>query len=139
MATTKAKLALLRVAKSRLALSEDDYRATLENYGGSRSASDLDDRGFDAVMDRFRALGFTSDQRKRSYGVRAGMASPDQVALVRALWSEVGSGDESHLNAWLTKFHKISSLRFATAAKVGQVIDALKQWKARVRGDRHGD
>ena len=133
------RLALLRVAKAALALSEDDYRATLEHFGGSRSAADLDDRGFDAVMNRFRVLGFTSDRRKGSYGVRAGMASPDQVELVRALWREVDDGDEGHLNAWLAKYHKISALRFATAGKVGQVICALKDRKARERTAHHAD
>lgn len=138
-ALTKPRLALLRVAKKALALEEEPYREILERFGGSPSARDLDERGFDAVMDRFHALGFVSTARKRSYGKRAGMATPDQVDLVRALWSEVGGGDEAHLNAWLTKVHKVSALRFATAAKVGQIIAALKEWKARERRKAHVD
>ncbi|MFZ4605222.1 MAG: regulatory protein GemA [Caulobacter sp.] len=139
MAKNRVRLALLRVAKDKLALSEEDYRAVLLNYGGAASATELDNHGFSAVMDRFRDLGFVSTQRARSFGVREGMASPDQVELVRALWREVGGGDEGRLNAWLSKYHKVGALRFATTAKVGQVIDALKQWKVRLGNKRHAD
>ncbi|MCF8504783.1 MAG: regulatory protein GemA [Caulobacter sp.] len=130
---------MLRVAKERLGLSEDDYRALLENYGGVSSATELDKRGFAAVMDRFRDLGFVTPWWTRNFGVREGMASPAQVELIRALWQEVEGGDERHLNSWLAKYHKIGALRFATVAKAGQVIDALKKWKARLERPGHGD
>lgn len=129
----------MRVAKDRLGLSEDDYRAVLENYGGVSSATELDRRGFSAVMDHFRDLGFVTEWWTRNYGYREGMATPAQVELVRILWREVDDGDKRHLDAWLTKYHKISSLRFATSAKVGQIIDALKARKARLRIAHHGD
>jgi hypothetical protein len=122
-----SKLALLQVAKSRLGLTEDDYRAILENYGGSRSARGLDGRGFDAVMDRFRALGFTSTARARSYGERAGMASPGQVATVRKLWGDwADDPSEANLNAFIQRTAKVSALRFLDAPSAGAVITALK-------------
>lgn len=129
---SRSRLALLRVAKAALGLGDDDYRAILENYGGSHSATTLDDRGFDAVMNRFRALGFTSDQRRRSYGVRADMASPAQVEMIRALWREAADGDDAHLNAWLAKYQGVGALRFVTASKAAMVIAALKAMKARL-------
>lgn len=135
-ALSKSSLALLRVAKDRLALSEDVYRAILENYGGSRSATGLDDRGFAAVMDRFRALGFTSDRRTGSYGRRFGMATDAQLDLIRSLWRELSSDPtERRLSRWLSDYHKVSALRFLDSAKAAKVIAALKAWKA--RGSRH--
>ena len=51
---TTGQIALLRVAKAQLGLSDADYRAELAQHGGSASASALDARGFEAVLDRFR-------------------------------------------------------------------------------------
>ena len=129
---TTTKLALLRVAKAQLGLGEDDYRSILENYGGSRSARDLDARGFDAVMDRFRALGFTSSARRRSFGERDGMASPGQVAAIRKLWTAYADAPtDAGLNTFLERQAKVSALRFLDARKAGPVITALKAMVAR--------
>lgn len=123
----KAKLSLLRVAKARLALSEDDYRAILANVGGVHSARDLGDGEFDAVMDRFRALGFTSTARQRTFGERAGMASPAQVATIRELWSQWATEPtDSNLNHFLERTFKVSALRFLDAPKAVKAMVAKK-------------
>ncbi|HEX4196748.1 MAG TPA: regulatory protein GemA [Caulobacteraceae bacterium] len=133
----KSKLALLRVAKAQLGLGDDDYRAILENFGGTHSASHLDGRGFDAVMDRFRGLGFTSSSRRRSFGERDGMASPGQVAAIRKLWTAYADAPtEASLNAFLERQAKVSALRFLNASKAGPVITALK---AMVERKAHAD
>ncbi len=135
---SKNRLSLLRVAKARLALGEEDYRDLLERFGGARSARELDDRGFDAVMERFRDLGFTSDARKRSYGDRIGMATPAQVAKIRALWLEsVENPTEPALLHWLERFHHVSSLRFLTAEKTSKVITGLKAMAAARKAKAH--
>jgi hypothetical protein len=124
----KRKLALLRVAKAKLHLAEDDYRAILESCGGRLSSRELDDRGFDAVMNRFRALGFTSTARKESFGERLGMASPGQVAKIRRLWREyVGETEasESALNAFLERTANVSALRFMDTRSAHKMITAL--------------
>jgi phage gp16-like protein len=122
----KSKLALLAVAKKQLVLSEEDYRAILENVGGSRSAKGLDDLGFGAVMDRMRELGFTSTARQRSYGERPGFATPGQVQKIRALfrrWADDPS--DANLNSFLEHKFGVSALRFLPAAKVSGVVAAL--------------
>jgi hypothetical protein len=73
---TNKQLALLHVAKSRLGLDEDTYRAVLLSCGGVESARDIDADGFALIMYRFEELGFRSDAAKRTYGARLGMASP---------------------------------------------------------------
>jgi hypothetical protein len=133
----KSKLALLRVAKAQLGLGEDDYRAILKNYGGAHSARELDDRGFDAVMDRFRALGFTSSARRRTFGARDGMATPGQVATIRKLWTAYADAPtDAGLNTFLERQAKVSALRFLDASKAGTVITALK---AMVERKAHAD
>lgn len=127
------QIALLRVAKSQLGLSDEDYRAELQRHGGAASAKALDAQAFDRVLNRFRQLGFVTEQRKAGFGERLGMATDAQVRLIRDLWAEV-SGDqpEARLNVWLQHFG-VSALRFATRDKAAKVIAALRAWKARER------
>lgn len=129
---TAKKISLLRVAKERLGLADENYRSLLMAYGGAASARDLDERGFAMVMDRFRSLGFTSDARKRTFGDRHDMASPAQVDHIRTLWAEVATNPtEAHLGAWLERFG-VSALRFLDAATAPKVIAALKAWRSRL-------
>jgi hypothetical protein len=130
------KVALLHVARKQLALSEENYRAILFGHGNCESSADLDELGFELVMAHMNALGFRSTWTKRSFGNRAGMASPSQIGLMRKYWSAYrGPGDpdenETGLNAWLTKYHKVSALRFVTAAKANAVMRALREMAER--------
>jgi phage gp16-like protein len=125
-----SELSLLRVAKGRLALSEEDYRDTLEQVGGSRSARELDERGFDAVMDRFRAMGFTSSSRAAGYGDRLGMASAAQLDMIRGLWAETHDSEDG-LTSWIAKYFRASHLRFLDRTTASRVIAALKTWRDR--------
>lgn len=139
MRPSKAQLGLLRVAKAKLALDEESYREILERFGGSRSGADLDREGFAAVMVRFQQLGFVSTSQKRGYGERAGMASTAQLEMIRDLFGRLsGDPDPDHLAAWLEKYHKVSSLRFVTVGKAGQIITALKAWRDRGQDGDHG-
>lgn len=131
---TAGKLKLLQVAKMRLDLSEDDYRATLDRIGGVHSAKDLDDRGFDAVMDYFRSKGFVSTQRQSLPCVRYGMASPAQLAKITDLFriaraaGRLPGGDTGR---WLEHTCKVSSLRFLTRSGAVKAITGLKAITAR--------
>ena len=69
---------------------------------------------------------------KPGFGRRPGMATPEQVELIRALWREWSGGDdEAALNTWMEHFHRVSSLRFLTAGTAGKAITALKAMKRR--------
>lgn len=128
------RLQLVQIARKKLGLDDDAYRAILREYGGADSAKHLDDRGFDAVMDRFRYLGFVSDFRQASFSPndRAGMATAAQIAMIRDLWStNTDGGSEAALDKWLDSHFQISALRFLPAGKTRKVIGALKTWEAR--------
>lgn len=68
MGLPRKKLSLVHVAKSRLGLSEEDYRHILLCRGGVTSSRDLDDYGFAAVMREFGRLGFHSDFSRANLG-----------------------------------------------------------------------
>lgn len=126
---------LVQVARKQLAVADKDYYAVLHTWGGVNSAPDLDRRGFDLVMAWMRGEGFEKPAAAPagpSFGHRAGMASPEQVDLIRALWREwSGAGDEAALNAWLERFHHVSTLRFLSADAAAKAITGLKAMKRR--------
>ncbi|HEY3951664.1 regulatory protein GemA [Phenylobacterium sp.] len=129
------KVALLHVAKTKLALSDEAYRDELQRHGGRSSARELDEHGFEAVLQRFRQLGFETNRRREGYGERLSMATDGQLALIRSLWSDVSGGlPEARLNVWLQHFG-VSALRFATKDKAIKVIAGLRAWQARRAAD----
>jgi hypothetical protein len=132
---TQKQMALVHVARNRLGLDEETYRAVLFRHGGgAASAKDLDLEGFDGVMSYLTACGFRSDWTQRTYGNRPGMASPSQVDLIRKLWREWSdTGDEAGLDHWLEKKFGCSALRFATPQIAHKAITGLKRMVARNR------
>lgn len=134
MSLTPKQLGLLAVARKRLGLEEEDYRAILRANAGVESARDLDYVGFATVMARFTQLGFKSDWRERTFGSRPGMATPAQIDTIRAMWKSFsGSEDEGPLNTWLNRTCKVSALRFLDADGAHKAINGLRAMNARKR------
>ena len=133
MALSRTQLSLIHVAKTQLALEDEDYRAILKRFGGVESSAKLEKPGFLKVMDAFTRLGFRSDFSTKNFSERAGMASPRQVATSRKLWGEytAGDGDDNSLGKWLERTFKVSSLRFVSSAVAPKAITALKAMKAK--------
>jgi len=134
MPITRNQITLLHVAKSKLGLSDAEYRAALVHICGVTSSRELDTGGFEALLGFFEYLGFTPlTARGPNYGARPGMASFAQIELIRALWSEYtdGRAGEEELTKWLERTWRVSSLRFLRAAVAPKVITALKAMKAR--------
>lgn len=120
--------ALIQVAKSRLGLDDDAYRALLSRAAGVTSSRELDGAGFDRVMDEFRRLGFTSDARAKGFGDRPGMATPAQIARLRRLRSEFtdGKGDDFSLGKWLLPRWGVEHLRFLSQADAHRAVGGLE-------------
>lgn len=131
MPLTNRQLAAIHVAKKQLGLSDGEYREMLGRLTGRSSARDLDGPGFEAAMAGFKEVGFRPRFRggSESFGnYRPGMASPAQIAMVRALWSEFtdGRGTDRTLGKWLHRTFRVSALRFVTAGVASKTIEALK-------------
>lgn len=141
MALTRKQSALVHVAKKQLALSDADYRAILMHAAGVGSSRDLDGEGFEAVLTRFLALGFTPSAKPPTYGERWGMASPGQVAHIRSLWEEYtdGEGNDRSLGKWLFRIAKVSDLRFLTVTGARKAIAGLRAMVERKRATLHAE
>ena len=57
---SRKQLALVHIAKKQLGLTEEGYRAILHQLGGVDSSKDLDQVGFELVMQYMVDLGFRS-------------------------------------------------------------------------------
>lgn len=134
MSLSKRQITLLHVAKAKVGMSDDAYRAALAELAGVTSSTELDQDGFTLLMGFFEWRGFAPEQAKGpSYGNRPGMASFAQLELIRTLWREYtrGNGDEAGLCKWLERTFKVSSLRFLTKGDGQRAITALKAMKTR--------
>ena len=135
MPLNRKQIAILHVAKSKLGISEAEYRAALVQIAGVESSTELDRGGFEALMGFCEYLGFEPLVRRGpDYGKRPGMASFAQLELIRELWREYtlgANGSEDELNKWLLRSFKVSSLRFLTMEAARKAITALKAMKAR--------
>lgn len=132
------KRSLLYVAKARLRLSDEDFLAILERWGGVSRTRDLNNRGFDAVLVRLHQLGFTSSSRQKTFSAanRMGMASPGQVNKIRDLWhSAVDDPTDRTLDLFLARRFNVAALRFLDSGRAPRVITALKAMVERRRTD----
>lgn len=124
---TPKQVALVHLAAKQLGFDDDLYRTVLKVHGGVESAKALDRRGFERVMAYFTAHGFRSSWTKRTFGTRPGMATPEQIEMIRRLWAEwSGAGNDVAMNRWLERSYHVSSLRFLTQAAASKAINGLK-------------
>jgi Protein of unknown function (DUF1018) len=137
----RRRIALVHVAKSRLAMSEEAYRAMLMATAGVRSSKDLTETGFRAVMRRFEQLGFAPASISEVPGDdrRPGMASSAQCAYIRSLWTAwFGRPDARALGRWMEDRFHCSDLRFADVVTAQKAIEGLRAMVARGKSRASG-
>jgi phage gp16-like protein len=131
---SKERKAVIHVAKSQLAMTDEDYRALLLRAAGVGSSSELDDAGFTKLMSEFERLGFRSAKSRTQATHRKGMATPAQIGKIRALWkSYSGNDDELRMGHWLEKTFHVSNVRFLEDWRAGKVIAVLEKMAAWAR------
>lgn len=140
----RKEIALIHMGKASLALCEDEYRALLAGQAsGKTSAKDLTWQERKKVLDQMKVLGFKVIPKRKGLG-----RNEDQMSKLRKLWhnlTAVGAvaqaddlaGVDAAIEAWGVRMlsNKASSLRFATSAQMQRLIEAMKQWCARVGAD----
>ena len=137
-------IAAIHVLKSRLQLSDDDYRALLKNLTQKTSSKDLTDKERQAVRDHMQNLaersGVAKPLRRRTPGrtfAQAKAAASPRERKVWALWNQLVRDGVVHnpsaaaLNAWVERTVHVSALRFANSAQLDTLIEALKAWQER--------
>jgi hypothetical protein len=95
MATHKEWMAVIHVAKSKLGLSDDEYRDALERATRKRSASKLTEPECRLAMAEFERMGFKTTSRPKPEKVVAGSdadapVTQRQMAKMLTLYEKLG-------------------------------------------------
>ena len=137
-------IAAIHVLKSKLQLTDDDYRALLRNLTHKTSSKDLTDKERQAVRDHMQQLaeraGVAKPLRRRTTGrtfAQAKAAASPRERKVWALWHQLHRDGLVHdtsaaaLNAWVQRTVHVAALAFATGPQLDTLIEALKSWQQR--------
>ena len=134
--------AAIHVLKSKLQLTDDDYRALLRSLTQKTSTKDMSDRERQQVRDHMQALAERMGvakpmQRRATTFAQRKAAASTRERKVWALWNQLGRDGVVHdtspaaLNAWVQRTVHVSALAFANAAQLDTLIEALKAWQQR--------
>jgi len=134
----RSELAKIHLAKKRLALDEETYRATIARVcGGKTSAGDLDEDERGKLLDEFKRFGFTEGGSYTTSIADFDDREP-QARLIRCLWEDLKTigalrdSSEQALADFIRRATKVDSIRWLTAQQANVVIESLKQWKRRI-------
>jgi len=137
--------AAIHTIKSKLKLSDDDYRALLMNLTGKSSSKDMNQTEQRSVRDHLQGLaermGVALPTRRRPLSQTAFDQVKKQTSpkerKVWALWNQLyhngklRDSSAASLNAWVQRTVGVSALRFANGAQLDTLIEGLKSWGER--------
>lgn len=139
-------ISAIHVLKSKIGLSEDEYRGLLFQLTGKMSSKDLNARELLQVRDHMDKLGVrmgvvqpvtrNRPMTREEFEAARAKASPME-RKVWALWHElgrkglIGNTSAKSLNAWVHRIVGVSAVGFATEAQLRTLVESLKEWSAR--------
>ena len=137
--------AAIHVLKSKLSLTDDDYRALLLSITGKSSSKEMSQPERTKVRDHMQSLavrlGVAQPARRgamngQQFAKSKSDASPRE-RKVWALWHQlhkdglIANPSKASLDAWVLRTVHVSALRFCTPAQLNTCIEALKNWNDR--------
>lgn len=135
-------IAAIHTLKSKLQLSDDDYRALLMNLTDKSSSKDMTPVQQEAVRDHMQQLAVKLGLARPTRSSRNTFAQSKQSASpkerkVWALWNQLyhngklRDSSAASLNAWVQRTVGVAALRFANGAQLDTLIEGLKSWGER--------
>lgn len=137
LAQRKRLLAMIHIARQQVGMSDDEYRDLLGSmFAGQRSAATLDWFQLEALLGRFKLLGFKAVSAKKSGAKR--LDSSPQSKMARGLWIElhqlgaVRDPSEAALASYVKRMTRVDRLEWLNHKQIELVIESLKKWLDRV-------
>ena len=122
----KKLIQLIHVAKSKLQMSDGDYRALLNGVGGKASSAELTVAELEQVLRAMKSLGFTVKKLPVTELDR-GLASDAQLAYIKGMWELVSrEKTERSLNRFVRRITGAVHLRFLNVYSAQKVTLALR-------------
>jgi phage gp16-like protein len=136
--STSHQIQLIHIAKSQLALSDDEYRGMLRDWYGKSSSTQLTTKEAADLIAHFEKCGFKRISKNRSIRFnelrnRRGMASPEQLRKIEAMWADMCKSEDkpAALRKFLFRMVKTTDLRFLNRRHAHEMIEILKQIQKR--------
>ncbi len=120
-AQRRAELGKIHLAKKRLGLDEETYRAMLFTVARVHSARDLDEGGRRQVLEHLRARGFRGKAKGRSTPAESKAAL---LGKLRAQLTACGLSAE-YLDGMARRMLKIDRYEWGTPAQLRKLVAAL--------------
>jgi hypothetical protein len=143
---TKQQIKLIHTLKSKLKLSDEEYRLRLSDYWVNTSKNLSYDEAEDfitklkkeAIEKGVWTNRFNRSSRFNELAGREGMATPAQLRMIEAMWKKVSythdpAKRQSALRKILFRIAKVEDLRFLRSKDVSKIVNAFKN----MRGGRH--
>ena len=111
------KLAVIHIVKKELGLSDLQYRDSLEQVTGVRSAKDLDEPGFRKLMNHFA--------RSKYYRAKKNGLTFRQKMYLKSLKDQL-NWNEWHFTNFLKKYYKKTTVESLTRKEASKVIKSLQ-------------
>lgn len=122
----KKLIQLIHVAKSKLQMSDGDYRALLNGVGGKASSAELTVAELEQVLRAMKSLGFTVKKLPVT-DLDRGLASDAQLAYIKGMWELVSrEKTERSLNRFVRRITGAVHLRFLNVYSAQKVTLALR-------------
>ncbi|PHP17657.1 hypothetical protein CG471_21790 [Sphingobium sp. IP1] len=134
----RARLAQIHIARKKLGMEEEDYRALLERLTGHRSAKACDDRQLVALIAEFERMGW----RPTGSGKRRSVGGSQTVRKARAMWislyqlGAIADGSDAALDAFGRRQLRVDRLVWADERQGFRLIEALKAIATRYGWDQ---
>ncbi|MBA5235265.1 regulatory protein GemA [Pectobacterium aroidearum] len=140
---------LIHVAKGKLKIDDDTYRALLANVAnGKTSCSEMNHKELESVYSAMREKGFKRSFKKHLPRVKPdskGRTRTDEIPKIRAIWITmhkhgfINSSDEVSLNAYVKRMtvklnngQGVDELGWLNAGLAYRVLESIKQWHIRL-------
>ena len=134
----KKLIQLIHVAKSKLQMSDGDYRALLNGVGGKASSAELTVAELEQVLRAMKSLGFTVKKLPVTELDR-GLASDAQLAYIKGMWELVSrEKTERSLNRFVRRITGAVHLRFLNVYSAQKVTLALRTMMIKAGYDPDG-
>lgn len=119
--------AVIHVAKAKVGMTEDEYRALLSSFGVD-SSNYLDVKSFQIIMNHFEKLGFKSTfAQNRSKSSRTRLLGK-VVAIKTAMQLT-----DIYINAIVQRMFKVDSYKWLDADQLHKLVAALTYYQRKAR------
>ena len=129
---------LIHVAKQKIGLTEEEYRALLEGITGKTSSTKLTIAELEAVLKAFKRLGFQV-KKMAATPDDVGRATADQIQYIKGLWElSARVKTEAALNRFIKRITGVPYLQWLDVNTAQKVILAVRYIAAQAGYDPDG-